>query len=112
MKKEKDIQVIITRDGRYRLYDYQNEIELERMIVEHSKEIFGKNTYYFDIKKKITGKSGFGTIPDGYVIDFDRKKIYVLEVELIKHDLRKHIIPQIMSFKIASGGLMITMSLS
>lgn len=101
MKKEKDIQVIITRDGRYRLYDYQNEIELERMIVEHSKEIFGKNTYYFDIKKKITGKSGFGTIPDGYVIDFDRKKIYVLEVELIKHDLKKHIIPQIMSFKIA-----------
>ncbi len=98
---EKEESIIITKEGEYHLYNYKNEAELERMIVEHSSEIFGKNSHYFDIKKKIKSKSGFGTIPDGYVIDFDKKKLYVVEVELISHDLRKHILPQIASFTMA-----------
>ncbi|MDP3966418.1 MAG: DUF5655 domain-containing protein [archaeon] len=97
----KEESIIVTKDGKYHLYKYINEKELEKMIVEHSSEIFGKNTHYFDIKKKIKSKSGFGTIPDGYLLDFDRKKLYILEVELISHDLRKHILPQIMSFIMA-----------
>src|SRR3989344_5779551 len=92
--------IIVTKDEKYHLYSYENEIELERMIVEHSSEIFGKNTKYFN-KRKIESKSGFGTIPDGYVIDFDKKKLYIVEVELIRHDLRKHILPQIASFIMA-----------
>ncbi|HJY64601.1 MAG TPA: DUF5655 domain-containing protein [Ignavibacteria bacterium] len=92
--------VIVTEKGLYHLYDYQSEVELERMIVEHASEIFGKNSRYF-AKKKIDSKSGFGTIPDGYVIDFDKKKLYIIEIELIRHDLRKHILPQIASFIMA-----------
>lgn len=98
MNNKKEVQVIVTKDGKYFLYNYQNETELERMIVEHSSEIFGKNTHYFDIKKKIKTKAGFGTIPDGYVIDFEEKKMYLVEVELIVHDLRRHIRSQIMDF--------------
>lgn len=97
MKIRKEEPVIVTKDGKYRLYNYKNEAELERMIVEHSSEIFGKNTHYFDIKKKIKSKAGFGTIPDGYVIDFDEKKLYIVEVELITHDLRRHVMLQIMN---------------
>ncbi|MDP2672544.1 MAG: hypothetical protein Q8O84_01910, partial [Nanoarchaeota archaeon] len=96
-----EAQVIVTKNGRYALYNYINEKELEKRIVERSSEIFGKNTHYFNIKKKIKSKSGFGTIPDGYVIDFDKKKLYIVEVELIKHDLQKHILPQITSFILA-----------
>ena len=92
--------IIVTKDEKYHLYSYENEIELERMIVEHSSEIFGKNTKYFN-KRKIESKSGFGTTPDGYVIDFDKKKLYIVEVELIKHDLRRHVLPQITSFFMA-----------
>lgn len=98
MNNKKEVQVIVTKDGKYNLYDYQNEMELEKMIVEHSSDIFGKDTYYFDIKKKIRSKAGFGTIPDGYVIDFEEKKLYIVEVELIAHDLRRHIRSQIMDF--------------
>ena len=96
MSNKKEIQVIITKDGKYNLYDYQSEMELEKTIVEHSAEIFGKNTLYIP-KIKIKSKAGIGTIPDGYVIDFDKKRLYILEVELIKHRLR-HISHQIHDF--------------
>jgi len=93
--------VIVTRDGTYHLYNYKNENELERMVVEHSLEIFGKDTVYFDLKRKISSKSGFGTIPDGYVIDLKKNKLYLIEVELISHSLKKHVLPQITNFILA-----------
>ncbi|ORJ62518.1 DUF5655 domain-containing protein [Geothermobacter hydrogeniphilus] len=94
-------QVIVTREGTYHLYKYKNENELERMIVEHSSEIFGSNTVYFDLKKKINSKSGFGTIPDGYIIDLNQDKLFLIEVELINHSIKKHILPQISNFIMA-----------
>jgi len=96
MKKE--IQTVVTKDGNYYLYNYQNEAELEKMIIEHSSEIFGNNIYYSNTKKRIYSKAGAGTEPDGYVIDFDKKKLYVLEIELIRHPLYNHVLPQISKF--------------
>ncbi|MFV1977106.1 MAG: DUF5655 domain-containing protein [Candidatus Scalindua sp.] len=93
--------VIVTRDGTYHLYKYKNENDLERMVVEHSCEIFGKDTVYFDLKRKIISKSGRGTIPDGYVIDLKQNKLYLIEVELISHSLMGHIQPQIAKFIMA-----------
>jgi len=93
--------VIVTKDGVYQLYKYQNENELERMVVEHATEIFGKDTVYFDLKRKISSKGGFGTIPDGYVIDLKQNKLYLIEVELIRHSLKKHVLPQISNFMMA-----------
>ncbi len=71
------------------------------MVVEHSCEIFGKDTVYFDLKRKISSKAGFGTIPDGYVIDFKQGKLYLIEVELIRHSLKSHVLPQITNFIMA-----------
>ncbi len=96
-----DKQIVVTKDGKYDLYNYENENELERMVVEHSNEIFGKDTVYLDLKRKISSKSGFGTIPDGYVIDFSKNKLYLIEVELISHSLKKHVLPQITNFIMA-----------
>lgn len=74
MKKEKSM--IITKYWEYSLYNYQRDVELEEMIIEHSKEIFEENTYYINTKKRIYSKAGSGTEPDGYVRDFDKKIIY------------------------------------
>ncbi|VAW23774.1 hypothetical protein MNBD_ALPHA12-117 [hydrothermal vent metagenome] len=93
--------IIVTKDGTYQLYSYQNEHELERMVVEHSTDIFGPDTIYFDLKRKIKSKSGFGTVPDGYVIDLKINKLYLIEVELIKHSLKRHVLPQITNFMMA-----------
>ena len=93
--------VIVTKDGAYHLYNYQNENDLERMVVEHATEIFGRDTVYFDLKRKISSKAGFGTIPDGYVIDLKQDKLYLIEVELISHSLKRHVLPQITNFIMA-----------
>lgn len=100
-ENNEDIQVILTNTGKYSLYEYQDEKELDDMIAEHSSKIFGNDSQYFNIKRKIRSKTGLGTIPDGYVIDFKKRKLYVIEVELIRHNLCRHILPQIATFTMA-----------
>jgi hypothetical protein len=48
-------------------YDYESEAEFEREVVEHAKALFGEETLYIDVKKKIG--QDIVTIPDGYLID-------------------------------------------
>lgn len=56
-------------DGvKYNLWVPKEEKQLEEMVKEHAKEIFGKESVYFDLKQKLTSKSGIASIPDGYVI--------------------------------------------
>ena len=81
----------------YNLQKYNLEIDLEKEVFEHYKEIFGKNTILFN-KSKIKTNSNIGTIPDGFIIDIENKKWYVVEVELSHHDIYGHIGPQIMKF--------------
>ena len=58
-------------DGvRYVLHKYNNEAELESMVKEHAKDIFGEDSLYFDIKKKASGSS-VAAIPDSYAITFN-----------------------------------------
>lgn len=88
----------------YKLYQYQNELEYERMVVDYSSQIFGDQGIYFDIKKKI-GKSNKGAaIPDGYYLDLmfhDNPVLYFVEVELSNHDVYGHIGEQVLRFAIS-----------
>jgi hypothetical protein len=52
----------------YSYYEYPLEKEFEQIIIEKSAQIFGENSIFIDIKKRI-GDSIL-TIPDGYLIDF------------------------------------------
>lgn len=56
----------MTKPNKY--YEYTLENEFEKVIVEHAKQIFGNNTVYIDIKKKIG--DNIVTIPDGYRLIF------------------------------------------
>ncbi|HID18344.1 TPA: hypothetical protein EYP27_02255, partial [Candidatus Bathyarchaeota archaeon] len=76
---------ILIIDGvKYRVWSPDSEERLEGMVKEHSREIFGSESFYFDIRRKIRTRAGIGSIPDGYVIDFSGKqsKWFVVEVEL------------------------------
>lgn len=86
----------------YSYYEYPLEKEFEQIIVEKSAQIFGLNSIYIDIKKRI-GDSIL-TIPDGYLIDFSFQadpRLYIIENELSSHDLYKHIGSQILKFAIS-----------
>ena len=93
---------LLIGDKEYIEYIYPVEEEFERDIVKLSKKVFGNNTIYIDVKKLL--KSNFksnGSIPDGYLIDYNNKKnpkLYLVENETRKHTVRDHIGPQLMLF--------------
>ena len=83
---------------------FENEVDLERAILECSEAIFGKHRIYLDPKKKIGIKGKTRNIPDGYLLDLASTrdpKLYVVENELVKHDPLKHIAVQILEFSLS-----------
>lgn len=91
--------MVLVIDGvRYIEYSPKNETEIETFINKHSNEIFGKDSFYFDIKKKIQTLSGVGTIPDGFAITINPNYWYIVEAELSSHSVYQHMIPQISKF--------------
>jgi len=86
-------------DGvRYQPHKYRDELELESMVKEHAKDIFGEDSIYFG-KKEILSLSGIGSIPDGYAITFkDPPRWYFVEIELSSRPIFEHIVPQINKF--------------
>ncbi|MFO7851071.1 MAG: hypothetical protein ACQERS_02660 [Bacteroidota bacterium] len=93
---------IIFNNDVYTYHNYSLESEFEKEIAKNAYQIFGFNTVYIDIKKKI-GKE-IATIPDGYLLDFTFKEIprlYIIENELSSHDPYKHIGSQILKFAIS-----------
>lgn len=89
----------------YNEYQYVDEYEYEKMIVENAEIIFGSQGIYFDIKKKIGKSKECAAIPDGYYLDLkfhDEPILYFVEIELSDHDVYAHIGEQILRFAISS----------
>lgn len=97
---------IIDENGAiYKLYKYEYESEFESVIFENANTIFGKDGIYFNIKKLIGKPKKGAAIPDGYYLDLtfhNDPKLYLVEVELQKHDVYGHIGDQILRFGISS----------
>jgi len=93
--------MILLKDGvKYLLYSYISEEELQHMVIEHYKDIFGMSALLFDPQTMRT-QIGIEARNDGIILSLDQNKWYILEVELAKHQLHEHIIPQITKFSIA-----------
>ena len=90
-------------DGKvYRQYQYNSENEFEKVIVQQVGFLFGEQSIYIDIKKRIG--SSIVTIPDGYLIDSSfpaEPRLYIIENELSSHDPYKHIGSQLLKFAIS-----------
>jgi hypothetical protein len=87
-------------DGvKYELWIPPSEAHFEQMVKENAPDIFGAQSIYFDVKQKLTTKSGIGSIPDGYVLILsDQPQWYIVEVELSSHPVYEHIVPQVSKF--------------
>lgn len=80
---------------------FNNEQELEQVVVDNYEYIFGPTSIYLP-KALIKTGDGTGTIPDGFAIDLSAKKWYIVEAELLHHNVWGHIAPQISKQVIAS----------
>lgn len=87
----------------YKQYLWDLEEEFEKEVITHSQELFGGESVYIDIKKRI-GRDDVLSIPDGYLIDFSFKnepRLYILENELSTHDPFAHVGQQLLKFAIS-----------
>ncbi|ALO14555.1 hypothetical protein L21SP5_00886 [Salinivirga cyanobacteriivorans] len=80
---------------------FNSEEELERVVIDNYEHIFGPTSFYLP-KALIKTGDGTGTIPDGFAIDLASKKWYLVEAELLHHNVWGHIAPQISKQVIAS----------
>ena len=93
--------MLIFRDAKFIKTPFKSEDELEQVIVSNYEYIFGPTSIYLP-KKMIKTGDGTGTIPDGFVIDLGAKKWYLVEAELLHHNVWGHIAPQVSKQVIAS----------
>jgi hypothetical protein len=80
---------------------FDDEAELEQVIIDNYEHLFGPSSIYLP-KKKIKTGDGTGTIPDGFAIDLASKKWYLVEAELLHHSVWNHIAPQVSKQVIAA----------
>lgn len=97
------MQKIIHNNLVYSPYEYDSEAEFEKDVIDFSDKIFGKDSIYLDVKKKISNNN-IATIPDGYLIDFsfiNNPQLYLIENELSVHDPYRHIGQQLLKFAVS-----------
>lgn len=82
--------------------EFENEQEIEDVVIENAEYFFGSSSIFLP-KKLIKTRDGFGTIPDGFAIDLASRTWYVVEVELVHHSVWNHIAPQIAKQMIAAA---------
>jgi len=44
---------IILKDKEYSLYDFDNEADFEKAVIANQKYLFGKDSVYIDVKKRL-----------------------------------------------------------
>lgn len=96
------METLLLDNKLYHYYEYPLEKEFEQVIVQQAPYIFGSQSIYVDIKKRI-GDSII-TIPDGYLVDFSFEadpRLYIIENEISSHDPYKHIGSQLLKFAIS-----------
>jgi len=82
--------------------DFSDEAELERVVATNSELIFGPDSIFLP-KALIRSAEGFGTIPDGFAIDLQERRWYVVEAALAAHSVWSHIAPQVAKQIIAAS---------
>lgn len=95
--------VIWTKQGIYRIHEYESEADLEAAILEVQSDLFGRSRIYLDVKRKIGNRQYKRNIPDGYLIDLSSRtpRLYVVENELASHDPMRHIAMQLLEFSLS-----------
>lgn len=93
--------MLIFGDTKYIKTPFDNEDELEQVVIANFEYMFGPSAIYLP-KKLIRTGDGAGTIPDGFAIDVSDRKWYLVEAELLHHGVWKHIAPQVSKQVIAS----------
>ncbi len=96
--------MLISDNQKYIQVPFDNEEELENIVIDNYEFIFDPNSFFLP-KALIKTADGAGPIPDGFAIDLAERKWFIVEAELLKHNVWHHIAPQVSKQIIASNQL-------
>jgi hypothetical protein len=91
-------------DRQFFPWPFDKEAELETAILNARDALFGSSRIYLDVKKLIGHSGKTQNVPDGYILDLTSTKrpaLYLVEVELAKHDPLRHIAQQLLNFSLS-----------
>lgn len=91
---------ILYNDQVYDTLTFTKEDEFEKTVERLSDFLFGAQTIYISVKKRIRAKD-IVTIPDGYLLDMtivEDPKLFIIENEIVRHDPFQHIGIQLLKF--------------
>lgn len=94
--------MLISNDKQFLQTPFENEKELEQVVVQNADYIFGPGSIYLP-KRLIHTLDDHGTIPDGFAIDIPNRQWFVVEAELARHSVWSHIAPQVAKQIIAAN---------
>lgn len=94
--------MIIAGSKQFIAAPFASEAELEQVVQANAEYIFGPDSIYLP-KSLIRTSDGFGTIPDGFVVDLASRSWFIVEAELAVHSVWNHIAPQIAKQIIAAS---------
>jgi len=92
------MESITVGNKRFNLHHFNLEKEIEKRVIENYKFIFGENCLFFPLKERIESSYGIKGIPDGFIIDLNSNKFFVVEIELVEHGFYQHMLGQITLF--------------
>lgn len=86
--------MLIVGEKRFIVTPFENEEELEQVVLENYDDIFGPDSVLLP-KALIKSADGVGTVPDAFAIDLVQRRWYIVEAELLGHGVWRHIAPQV-----------------
>ena len=94
--------MIVAGSKKFISASFNSEQELEEVVQANAEYIFGPDCLYLP-KSVIRTFDGFGTIPDGFVVDLASRRWFIVEAELAAHSVWNHIAPQVAKQIIAAS---------
>ena len=80
--------------------EFEKEKDLSNAVTSLSDFVYGKDSIYFDLEKRIKSSGKRFRVTDGLLLDLSKKpyQFWIVEYELGSHAVYGHVQPQIMSF--------------
>ena len=97
-------QIIIRNNVKYEKQDYKKEEDLTTLFEKRYKVIISDHSFFIKRQKQFKSKKFKNfkhSIGDGFLLVWDNPTtptLYIVEVELIRHNINKHILPQLGDF--------------
>ncbi len=93
--------MLISGKKKYVQSPFVSADELREMVVENTDYFFGPSSFCLS-KELISTRDGFGEVPDGFAIDIESRRWFVLNANFAKNDVWSQIAPKVVKQLIAA----------